>query len=129
MTLIEDPPTTGPALSNMEACARVVAKLAMEGFIPQRQLTTAAHAIQIPVRMIIDAVDQIARNGYRAPAQRIHVRTVVIEALRHLRQANRHQRTGRHRGARLPRGVPATPGCVLTDLGPCTIPFSWAQSI
>lgn len=80
MTLIEDPPTAAPALSNMEACARVVAKLAMEGFIPQRQLPTAAHAVQIPVRMIIEAVDQIARNGYRAPAQRIHTRTIVVEA-------------------------------------------------
>lgn len=55
-------------LTNMEAAARVVAKLAVAGFIGPRQLVGACRAVCVPAHLVNTAITEISRNGYRAPS-------------------------------------------------------------
>lgn len=60
-----------PVLTNAEAVALAVAKLAIDGLIPVRQVASAARSVSITSNAVLTAIQHVNRNGYRPPSNRL----------------------------------------------------------
>lgn len=67
-------------LTNAEAVALAVAKLAIDGLIPVRQLATAARSVCVTSNAVLDAVTTVNRAGYRPPSNRLPAPIIAAPA-------------------------------------------------
>lgn len=67
-------------LTNAEAVALAVAKLAIDGLIPVRQLATAARSVCVTSNAVLDAVTTVNRAGYRPRSNRLPAPIIAAPA-------------------------------------------------